>query len=247
MPEQLSWRSVGLTETGLVRKINEDALYVSDPKAHWAVADGMGGHHAGDLASQLVVERLDRLPLDASLSRRVDHLEDALIQANQELVHMAGGGGKVIGTTVAGLMFDQGRYLVYWCGDSRVYLFRNGCLNQETVDHTLVQELLEQGRINPTDVENHPERNVITRAVGAAPSLYVDMDLRPLQAGDLFLICSDGLDKEISELELTQILGIEGQSLDQIAGRLMSTCLNRTAKDNITLVVISVEETVGIE
>lgn len=247
MPEQLNWRSVALTETGLVRKINEDALYASDKKAHWAVADGMGGHHAGDLASQLVVEKLDLLPQGEPLSQRVDRLEDSLITANQELVSMAGGDDKVIGTTVAGLMFDSRRYLVYWCGDSRVYLLRNGSLSQETVDHTLVQELLEQGRINPVDVEHHPERNVITRAVGATTNLYVDMDLRPLQAGDLFLICSDGLDKEIGENELTQLLNMKGQRLEHLADRLMSTCLDRTAKDNITLILISVEVTDSIE
>jgi len=230
-----------------VRKINEDALYRCDAKAHWAVADGMGGHDAGDVASRLVVERLDSLGPDSPLSRRIDRLEDSLIETNSQLLQMAGGGGKVIGTTVAGLMFDQHRYLVYWCGDSRVYLYRNGSLNQETLDHTLVQELLTQGRLNPSDVAHHPQKNVITRAVGAAPALYIDMDLRPLQAGDLFLICSDGLDKEIGEQELSQILASHGQNIQQLAEQLMATCLMRTAKDNITLIVISVEETAGIE
>jgi len=243
MSSQLAWRSASRTETGHVRKLNEDALYASDQKAHWAVADGMGGHHAGDVASQLVVQRLDQLPGEGRLSLRVDLLEDTLLQANAELVEMAGGNGKVIGTTVAGLMFDETRYLVYWCGDSRVYLLRNGCLSQETVDHTLVQELLEQGRINPVDVENHPERNVITRAVGAAGDLFIDMDLRPLQPGDLFLICSDGLDKEINEPELVQLLNQPFNDIEQLLDSLMSVCLSRSAKDNITLSLISVEQT----
>ncbi|WP_348703914.1 protein phosphatase 2C domain-containing protein [uncultured Neptuniibacter sp.] len=243
MTNQLTWRSASCTETGHVRKHNEDSLYACDQKGHWAVADGMGGHHAGDVASQLVVERLDQLPREGRLSQRVDLLEDTLIQTNQELVQMAGGGGKVIGTTVAGLMFDDSRYLIYWCGDSRVYLLRNGCLSQETVDHTLVQELLEQGRINPVDVENHPERNVITRAVGAGSELFIDMDLRPLQPGDLFLICSDGLDKEINEPELGKLLNQPYQDIDELLNRLMSVCLSRAAKDNITLALVSVEQT----
>ncbi|WP_415884425.1 PP2C family protein-serine/threonine phosphatase [Neptuniibacter sp. QD34_54] len=242
MSRQLTWRSVARTETGHVRKINEDALYTCDQQAHWAVADGMGGHHAGDVASQLVVERLSKLPVGDNLACRIDRLEDTLVATNQELLNMAGGNGKVIGTTVAGLIFDTNRYLVYWCGDSRVYLLRNGCLNQETVDHTLVQEMLEQGRINPVDVPNHPERNVITRAVGANDSLFIDMDLRPLQAGDLFLICSDGLDKEIGENELTQLLNQSARDINQGIDLLMSKCLERSAKDNITLVLVSVEE-----
>lgn len=241
MSKQLSWRSVSRTETGHVRKINEDAFYACDAKGHWAVADGMGGHDAGDVASNRVVECLEKVEGQGRLSLRVDHLEDLLTDVNSELLRMAGGNGKVIGTTVAGLIFDQSRYLVYWCGDSRVYLFRNGCLSQETVDHTLVQDLLEQGRINPVDVDNHPERNVITRAVGASPKLFIDMDIRPLQSGDLFLICSDGLDKELNEAELTQALNEGYHNIDDLINNLMNKCLSRTAKDNITLTLVSVD------
>lgn len=240
MSNQLSWISAARTHKGHIRKHNEDAFYASDGKAHWAVADGMGGHDAGDVASQNLVQRLDMLPVTTPFSQQVDQLEDSLIQTNADLIRMAGGNGRVIGTTVAGVMFDRNRYLVYWVGDSRVYLLRNNSLSQETVDHTLVQEMLEQGRINPVDAETHPDKNVITRAVGALPDLYTEMDLRPLQPGDLFLICSDGLDKEIPESELLQLLLQRTPSLDALADKLMDVALSRSARDNVTLVLVSV-------
>lgn len=230
--------SSALTSVGNVRKHNEDAFLSQPEQAHWAVADGMGGHSAGDVASQSIVTALQRFEQQPQLSDSVDLLEEILQQTNQNLLDLAGGGQKIIGSTVAGLVLLPDFYLLYWCGDSRIYLYRNGVLAQESVDHTYTQELVAQGRLTPEDALIHPERNVITRAVGAADRLYIDMDIRNLHPGDRFLICSDGLDKELSDADIATFMAQLQTPLEQLAQEMLDCCLARGGRDNITLILI---------
>ncbi len=230
--------SYAMTAVGHVRKHNEDA-YLSQPaQCHWAVADGMGGHSAGDVASQSIVETLEYFELRPEFPDAVDLLEDLLLETNRKLRDLAGESHKIIGSTVVGVVLLPAHYLIYWCGDSRVYLYRNGVLVQETVDHTYTQELVAQGVLTPEQALVHPERNVITRAVGASDELFVDMDIRNLQAGDRFLICSDGLDKELSDTDIAAFMGQRDLPLDQLTQQMMDCCLERGGRDNITLIII---------
>ncbi|WP_428034739.1 PP2C family protein-serine/threonine phosphatase [Amphritea sp.] len=230
--------SSALTSVGNVRKHNEDAFLSQPEQAHWAVADGMGGHFAGDVASQLIVDSLQMFEQQSHVSDSVDLLEDILLQTNRKLLELAGDDQKIIGSTVAGLVLLADYYLLYWCGDSRIYLYRNGVLVQESVDHTYTQGLVAQGRLTPEEALIHPERNVITRAVGAADSLYIDMDIRNLHAGDRFLICSDGLDKELSDADIAAFLAQRHLPLEQLTQKMMDCCLQRGGRDNITLILI---------
>lgn len=235
-----SWQSVALTHTGNVRQLNEDSFLERSDIGHWAVADGMGGHTAGDVASQRVVEVLADQPVLPDFADFVEQVEGRLMIANRQLIEMAGGADRVIGTTVAGLVIHQAHYLIYWCGDSRVYLYRKGRLVQQTTDHTYTQELVEQGKLRPEEMRTHPENNVITRAVGAAPELFLDMDLRSLQPGDLFLICSDGLDKELDEQEIESYLARGLGDIGSTASALMECALARGGRDNISLILVRI-------
>ncbi len=237
-PASSRYISSALTSVGKVRKHNEDAFLCQPEQAHWAVADGMGGHSAGDVASQSIVEALQLFEQQPHLSDSVDLLEDLLLQTNQKLLDLAGGEQKIIGSTIAGLLLLTDYYLLYWCGDSRIYLYRNGVLVQESVDHTYTQGLVAQGRLTPEEAQVHPERNVITRAVGAADALYIDMDIRNLQAGDRFLICSDGLDKELSDTDIAAFMAQRHIPLEQLTQAMMDCCLERGGRDNITLILI---------
>ncbi|MFT5722549.1 MAG: serine/threonine protein phosphatase PrpC [Motiliproteus sp.] len=246
-----SWQAVALTDIGRVRRLNEDALLARSDIGHFVVADGMGGHTGGDVASQRLVCALSQLVPGEDFALFVEQLEDCLLGVNAELLDRVAGTEQLIGTTVAGLLLHQGFYLIYWCGDSRIYLFRDGRLRQQTVDHSYTQALVEQGRLRPDQVRQHPDNNMITRAVGADRQLFVDMDLRNLQAGDQFLICSDGLDKELDEKEIEAWL-TQGQSqgpsqgesqrqggIAATAQNLLDRALARGGRDNVTLILVN--------
>jgi len=233
-----TWESFAITDTGRVRKHNEDAFLDRGDIGHWVVADGMGGHDAGDVASNMVVDALAKIELEDSLPDFVDRLEDALIDVNKKLRELAGSEDRIIGTTVAGLVFFEDHFLIYWCGDSRIYLLRNGHLTQQTVDHTYAQQLVEEGKLRAEDVKSHPEGNIITRAVGAGNSLFIDMDLRVRLAGDLFLVASDGLDKELDDSEIAEFLKRSNTSLNAKATAMMNEAMRRAGRDNTTMILV---------
>ena len=190
--KQLEWEAYGLTDVGKVRSINEDAYMTNDEEAHWVVADGMGGHEAGDVASQSIVEGLGRLTQSAVLSHFVDEVDDCLRSVNEYLVKLAGDDqNKVIGSTVVGLALHAKHVLYYWVGDSRAYRMRAGRLEQLSTDHTHIEEMIQQGIIDKSEAGSHPEKNVITRAVGADYELFVDFDLEPAIDNDIYFICSE--------------------------------------------------------
>lgn len=236
----LSWQAVALTDIGKVRQLNEDSLLARSDIGHFVVADGMGGHTGGDVASQRVVSALNDLAPVDDFAIFVEQLEDCLLRVNDELVDKVAGTERVIGTTVAGLVLHQAFYFIYWCGDSRIYLFRDGRLRQQTIDHTYTQALVEQGKLRPEQIKQHPDNNIITRAVGADRQLFVDMDLRNLQAGDQFLICSDGLDKELDEDEMEAWLAQGEGGIETTAQNLLDRALARGGRDNVTLILVKV-------
>jgi protein phosphatase len=204
----LTWRSTSCTDVGAVRKINEDSVLDRPERGLWAVADGMGGHSAGDRASQLVVERLDGLTLPDSLSGAINAIDDALVRANTELRELAEAEHKrTIGCTAAVLVV-RGRFAAcLWAGDSRVYRWRDGNgFSQLTQDHAMVEHMVTQGLLTREEAENHPQANLITRAVGAGDVLHVDLELFEVQAGDVLMICSDGLYKEADDDEIGAVL-----------------------------------------
>jgi serine/threonine protein phosphatase PrpC len=231
------WHSAEITDTGKVRKVNEDSCMSNNEEAHWAVADGMGGHQAGDLASQMIVNNLSPLKQTESLSDFVDSIEDTLLGVNENLYQLAQSRNTVIGSTVVGAVLHQNHMLFYWAGDSRGYLLRNGKLFQLTTDHTLVQELVDKEKITQEQAKSHPDKNIITRAVGSHSALVIDYYIAPIEQGDIFLICSDGIEKEVNDDALNIMLN-EGKNIEQAADTILNTVLQKGARDNVTFILI---------
>jgi protein phosphatase len=222
-----------------VRDVNEDACLDLPDAGVWAVADGMGGHEEGALASRLIVESLAQVGRHTRLSRLVDDVEDRLRDVHAQLVKIADE-KTVIGSTVAALIVMQQYSVCLWVGDSRIYRFRENKLEQLTQDHSYVEELVEQGRLTKEEAENHLEANVLTRAVGAGDELYLDAKLVDVQPSDLYLICSDGLYRELCEQEIEEQM--QYPDCRQICDRLLKLVLDRGAQDNVTVVLIAIEE-----
>jgi len=232
------WDSKALSHVGRVRRLNEDACLERPDEGLWIVADGMGGHSSGDLASQMIVDGFRDLRLPDSLAQRVDLMEEGLLTINRRLRAEAvrRGGNTTIGSTVVILLVYQHQGIVLWAGDSRAYRFREGQLQRITQDHTQVEELVEQGLLLREDAEHHPAANVVTRAVGAMDELYIDMDNHRVECGDTYLLCSDGLNKEVEEQEIARQLA-RGEDAESSARRLLELALERGARDNVTLIV----------
>lgn len=230
----MRFESVSRTHVGLKRPINEDNYLARPEVGLFAVADGMGGHEAGEVASARIVEALGLLKAITPAT-----IVETLEQVNADLVALAheGEGKRTIGSTVAGLLIEHGQATSFWAGDSRAYRLRGRDLQRLTRDHSLVQELLDAGMIDPERVDDHPNGNVITRAVGAAERLRVDCMQADAAPGDLFLLASDGVTRLMADEEIAAALA-DTPSLNEIADGIVWTALRRGAPDNLTLVLV---------
>jgi protein phosphatase len=233
---QLVWRSAEETHCGKRRKNNEDAVLSRPDDGLWAVADGMGGHEAGEVASQAVADVLAELSLSGSLHEDVNAVEDALVSVNDELRVLARtqGGGNTIGTTVVALVAASRVGVALWAGDSRLYRLRGSRLEQVTRDHNPISDLLESGSVSEADVLA-ADTNIITRAVGGQPDLFLDIAVFDVDPNDTYLLCSDGLYRELAGPELVDVL--RGDALDDVVGQLLRKCLEGAARDNVSIVV----------
>ena len=232
-------RSWATSHPGMKRKHNEDT-YVDRPDLGlWAVADGAGGHHAGEVASGMIRESLEAIPpglsaseLLAEVRNRIEMTHDAL-RAEAE----RRGPDVIIASTVVVMLARNDFFACLWAGDSRAYLLRDGVLQQITRDHSLVQELVESGVIRPEEAEHHPRANVITRAGGAElDDFLLDKVSGRIQLGDRFLLCSDGLCKTVPEHELAALLGEKGGPPPPDTLNAAALALN--ASDNVTAVMV---------
>lgn len=227
------------THTGYRRRHNEDSLVAQPPI--FAVADGMGGHSAGDVASKAVVTRLaDAATGDVTTAEIIDA---ALKAATADISQAADHSQLGVGTTVTGAALMAKNNVPHWAifnvGDSRVYLLENNKLAQVTVDHSVVQELVDAGMISAGEAEQHPDSNIITRAVGFNADPVTDYWLIPLRTGMRLLVCSDGLTKEVDFSQLEQQLAA-GRSPDQTASLLVDAALAAGGRDNVTVLVVDV-------
>src|SRR3954467_7540480 len=195
---------VSRTHVGLRRKVNEDSILVRTERGLWAVADGMGGHEAGDVASAMVTEALRQLPIVYDLDELVESAIAALQDANRELIVLAQADNdrsRTIGTTIVGLAIAEGQFRCFWAGDSRAYRVRDGQIRRLSRDHSLVQDLVDAGMLRSEDAERHGNANVVTRAVGVTEDLQVDSSTGESVPGDLFLLASDGLTRLVDDRE----------------------------------------------
>jgi len=234
----MRWTQV--TDKGLIRKINEDSLHVSPELGLLAVADGMGGHRAGEVASGMALQILERELAhrlrkgespEKALVDSVEHANISIYELsmhNQELRGM--------GTTITACLIWEGSMLVAHVGDSRAYLMRKNGISQLTRDHSLVQELLRNGGINEEQALLHPHRNVLTRALGTEKSVKVDLCCTTINSGDLLLLCTDGLTRYLGQEELLSVVQ-SSPDIDTAAHNLLSKALQSGGADNITIIL----------
>jgi serine/threonine protein phosphatase PrpC len=235
---ELSW--AGVTDVGHRRETNQDAFLAAYPL--FIVADGMGGHAGGEIASRSTVARLQSLVETDAVGRA--SIENALERAVSDIAAHPETTDEGTGTTLTGVFLeadaDELRWVALNIGDSRVYLLRDDHLVQVTTDHSVVQELITAGKISPEEAEGHPYSNVITRAVGASeltPPDYVTIDVR---VGDRFVVCSDGLTKELTDYGIQHFLRQHAEPSAAVDA-MLAAALENGGRDNVSIVVVQVD------
>jgi protein phosphatase len=246
------------TDVGRQRDQNEDN-YLVDPKLHlFVVADGMGGHAAGEVASKVAVDAINEFicltggdeeitwpfGLDEAISYDGNRLKTALRYANGKVLDAARGHAEYenMATTVAAVLVDGSTANMAHVGDSRIYLWRGGELSQLTSDHSWVNEQLQSGVLSADQARSHPLRNVVTRALGGKPELQVDVQSVAMQPGDVLLICSDGLTTMVADDEIAQVLSDSAGDIEKGAQDLVARANDGGGEDNISVVLIGFQE-----
>ncbi len=228
----------GLSHAGHVRKRNEDAILTDPSGALWAVADGMGGYGHGDVAADLVIEHLALLPHEPISSA---DLVAALEAANSAILRWAAAADVTqMGATVVAALFDGGNVTLAWAGDSRAYCWSERQLKQLTRDHSVVQELLDDGRLSPAAAWQHPQAHIVTRAIGASDRLVVDTAEVSLRRGDVLILCSDGLTDCVADAEIAALLSAD-PTPEAACQRLIGAALDNGAPDNVSVIVIQID------
>ncbi|PSJ57015.1 PP2C family protein-serine/threonine phosphatase [Kumtagia ephedrae] len=232
----IRFESFGLTHPGRVRDLNEDRFLIAPRSGLWLVADGMGGHDSGEVASSAIVDYLATLGVASSAPDLRARFEDRIVRANARIWQIAQARGGTIGSTVAALLAFDRQFACIWLGDSRVYLVRDGVLTQLSHDHTEVQELLDRGVLTPAEARVWPRRNVITRAVGAEEEISTDMELGQTRPGDVFVLNTDGLTAHVTDDEIRD--AVLAAPAEAACRMLVDRALERGGTDNVTVVVV---------
>jgi len=235
------WWSSCVSDAGRRRRNNEDAFLAMEDVGVWVVADGMGGHLRGDLASKTIVDTFSGLGKHDSLDEKVEQVQHRLDVANQRILEISRREGGTMGSTVVALIVHEGTWVCMWAGDSRAYRLSRGSFRQVTHDHSMFQEHLDRGDDSATI--NPRFANRITRAVGATARLSLEARQGTLKDGDIFLLCTDGLNKEVADHEMFDL--IDTYDCDDAASRLLQLSLDRGARDNVTVAVIRFESLTG--
>ena len=232
-------RHSAATHVGKVRKINEDSILVLPEQRIWVVADGMGGHAAGDFASQVVVDRVAMMQHSEEPTEQMQALRQSILNAHDILLkEIEARGAGTIGAAVVALMISNAHFVCFWAGDSRLYRLRDDILEMLTTDHSVVADLVQLGELTWDEAEHHPQSNAITRAVGVGDVLELDKLRGTLERGDRFLLCSDGLNKYAGFETLRRAL--TGTPIETVTDKLMGIALDGGGADNISIIVVDV-------
>lgn len=235
----IPYRSAGRSETGLVRAQNEDSMLLDNDAGLWLVFDGMGGHQNGAAASRMGAVAFAEEALPEAFEAAIDGFADRILNVNAQIQATAAAqGGGTMGTTAVGLILRGREFAVGWVGDSRAYIQRRGGLFQLTVDHTHVQDLIDEGILTLADAVGHPMSHVLTRALGVAADLQVDIIKDEVEPGDRFLLCSDGLSGPVSDSDIRALL--EHEHPQTAVDALIERAYANGAPDNVTAVVIEI-------
>ena len=227
------------THVGRVRKVNEDAILATPETRLWAVADGMGGHAAGDVASRIVIDQLAMLPEGLGPTDRMQAVRRALRLAHEQIRQEAASQNvDTMGATSVTLILADDHFVAFWAGDSRLYRFRDGEVELLTTDHSAVAELVLAGEITWDEAELHPLSNMVTRAVGVGDVLDLDKIRGRALHGDRFLLCSDGLSKYASFDTLRRL--VPRAPIETVTDTLLTLALEGGASDNVSIIVVDI-------
>lgn len=234
---KFSYQSYGLTNQGCARDHNEDAFLDAANRGFWVVADGAGGHESGEVASNLIVTKLSEIKRARFLSSFLQKITDVLERVNLELIERSGGEKTrtLIASTVSVLIAQRTGVVCLWSGDSRIYRLRQNKLLQLSRDHNRVDEFIAAG-FTPEAAEQYPMAQHLTAAVGVSSPLHTETQSHEVKEGDIFLLCSDGLFKELSDEDIEEIM--QQDSIKYMASDLMDLALARGASDNVTVLLV---------
>lgn len=232
--------SSGASHTGHVRSRNEDSILLLEDEGLWLVADGMGGHQAGDFASQTITRNLGLFQQQPALEDSILLLEENLLNSNTIIREKSNKMGKnaTIGSTVICIYVWQQYLFTFWAGDSRLYRYRKNKLERLTDDHSYVEELVRMGKIEAKDAESHPAANVVLKAIGIDDELCLDFDYFKLEDNDIFVVCSDGLYKDLSEKQITSIIGDNKYDMTALTQSLLKQSLDAGGTDNTSIISV---------
>ena len=255
-PLKISYQAV--TDVGRKRKGNEDSLFVNPEQNLFVVADGMGGHAAGEVASRLAVDAINEFicltgddeeitwpfGLDETISYDGNRLKTAIRYANRKVLEATKEKSEYEGmaTTVAAVLVDGDSANLGHVGDSRIYLIRSGTISQLTTDHSWVNEQIVGGMISPDQARSHPLRNVVTRALGGKNDMQVDMKLHKIEPGDILLLCSDGLTTMMPDEDIVRVMSETKNDVEKATRELVAAANAKGGEDNITVVMLRFEE-----
>jgi len=228
-----------ITHPGLVRDHNEDNYLIDQELGLWVVADGMGGHACGEVASQIAVDLIhDKISSGSTLPDAVAFSHEIVLMAADQRMGLPG-----MGSTVVAALFHADHYEIAWVGDSRAYLWEQDKLRQVTRDHSYVQQMLDAGAISQSEAIVHPHRNVITQAIGAGDLEQVEVGITriPMYKGQTLLLCSDGLTDEVRDAAIASVLSTNF-SEEEKANQLLGLALSEGGSDNITILLVSAPE-----
>jgi len=247
-----------VTDVGRKRKGNEDSLFVNPEQNLFVVADGMGGHAAGEVASRLAVDAINEFicltgddeeitwpfGLDETISYDGNRLKTAIRYANRKVLEATKEKSEYEGmaTTVAAVLVDGDSANLGHVGDSRIYLMRNGTISQLTTDHSWVNEQIVGGMISPDQARSHPLRNVVTRALGGKNDMQVDMKVHKIEPGDMLLLCSDGLTTMMPDEDIARVMSETKNDVEKATRELVAAANAKGGEDNITVVMLRFEE-----
>ena len=239
--------SDGVTDTGHVRNKNEDSILVHADENVWIVADGMGGHHAGDFASQTITNNLSLFKQHTSLDDSILLLEENILNSNSAIRKKSDklGRNATIGSTVVCVYIWHNLLFTFWAGDSRLYRFRDAKLERLTEDHSYVEELVRMGKIEARDAEEHPAANVVLKAVGIDDKLCLDFDYFEVQDEDIYIICSDGLYKDLEETKITTIIESNSEDMAELSQALLAASLDAGGTDNTSIITLKMRQKVN--
>jgi len=244
----------GLTDVGRRRESNQDSLLVAPERGLYAVADGMGGHAAGEVASHIAIEALSEVLHDtasfrddADAQKAGNRLQDAFVEGNRRICDsvVTRGEWRGMGTTIVALVTLEDRAIVGHVGDSRAYLLRNGTLRRLTNDHSWVSEQVRMGLMTDEEAHRHPMRNIVTRALGNRPALDVDINEAEALPSDVFLLCSDGLNSMLTDQEIFETLQGNRNDPEAACHKLVEAANSKGGEDNITVIVCRLVDDAG--